>query len=50
MISVPYQLRSSRVAYERERRGDLRARAGDLRSGRVVDDGSGLQVSRSREE
>ncbi len=35
MISVPYQLRSSVVAAEREDRDRYRAKAGDLRSGRV---------------
>jgi amino acid transporter len=40
MISVPYQLRSSAVAHEREMRGAERARAGDLRRGRVADSGT----------
>jgi amino acid transporter len=41
MISVPYQLRSSVAAAEREDRERFRAHAGDLRSGRVEprDDG-----------
>jgi amino acid transporter len=38
MISVPYQLASSVLAHERELNADTRARAGDLRRGRVVDD------------
>jgi amino acid transporter len=38
VISVPYQLRSSIVARDRERYADTRARAGDLRRGRVYDD------------
>jgi hypothetical protein len=33
VISVPYQLRSSQLAAEREAREDLRARAGDVRRG-----------------
>jgi hypothetical protein len=35
VISVPYQLRSSQVAQERERRDEARVHAGDLRRGRV---------------
>jgi amino acid transporter len=38
MISVPYQLRSSEVARERESREEQRAHPGDLRRGRVRDD------------
>ncbi|MFZ2502663.1 MAG: APC family permease [Nocardioides sp.] len=38
MISVPYQLRSSALAMERERREELRPHAGDLRRGRVNPD------------
>lgn len=38
MISVPYQLRSSAVARARGERELRRARAGDLRRGRVSDD------------
>ncbi len=40
VISVPYQLRSSLAALEREERGTDRVQAGDLRRGRVRDDGS----------
>ncbi|MQW76312.1 amino acid permease [Nocardioides sp. dk4132] len=36
VTSVPYQLRSSEIARERELRGELRPRAGDLRRGRAV--------------
>ncbi|NPC95235.1 APC family permease [Nocardioides sp. zg-DK7169] len=36
VISVPFQLRSSEIARERELREDLRPRAGDLRRGRAV--------------
>ncbi|WP_248581990.1 APC family permease [Nocardioides sp. InS609-2] len=36
VISVPYQLRSSQIARERELRGDERVKAGDLRRGRVM--------------
>ncbi len=35
VTSVPYQLRSSEIGRERERREDLRVRPGDLRRGRV---------------
>ena len=35
VISVPYQLRSSEIALEREQRDEHRVRAGDLRRGRV---------------
>ncbi len=35
VISVPYQLRSSEIAHEREQREDGRVHAGDLRRGRV---------------
>ena len=35
VISVPYQLRSSLVAREREERDEVRVHAGDLRRGRV---------------
>ena len=38
VISVPYQLRSSQIAREREMRGDERVRSGDLRRGRVRND------------
>ncbi|MDO9497252.1 MAG: DNA-binding protein, partial [Nocardioides sp.] len=37
VISVPFQLRSSQIAREREARDDARVRAGDLRRGRVTD-------------
>jgi hypothetical protein len=36
VISVPYQLRSSQVAQEREKRDEARVHAGDLRRGRVA--------------
>ena len=36
VISVPYQLRSSQVAQEREKRDEERVHAGDLRRGRVA--------------
>ncbi|QYJ04819.1 APC family permease [Nocardioides panacisoli] len=39
VTSVPYQLRSSQRAREREERGDLRVQPGDLRGGRVPDEG-----------
>lgn len=39
MISVPYQLRSSELARERERREEERAHPGDVRRGRVRGDG-----------
>ena len=35
VISVPYQLRSSEIAREREERDDFRVRPGDLRRGQV---------------
>lgn len=37
VISVPYQLRSSEIARERELRDEFRVRPGDLRRGRVDD-------------
>ena len=37
VISVPFQLRSSALAVERDARDELRPRPGDLRRGRVVD-------------
>ncbi|MGH3345529.1 MAG: APC family permease [Nocardioides sp.] len=47
VISVPYQLRSSQIAAERERQNDTRIRSGDLRRGTVRDGGdSGRQVQR----
>jgi hypothetical protein len=36
VISVPYQLRSSQVAQEREKWDEVRVHAGDLRRGRVT--------------
>jgi amino acid transporter len=45
VTSVPYQLRSSQVAREREERETYRVRAGDLRRGRVSGD-SDRQVRR----
>ncbi len=50
MISVPYQLRSSRVAQEREEREAWRPRAGDLRRGRVGRDDDDTQVQSSRQD
>lgn len=38
VTSVPYQLRSSEIAVEREEREEHRVRPGDLRRGRVDDD------------
>lgn len=38
VTSVPYQLRSSEIAVEREEREDHRVRPGDLRRGRVEDE------------
>jgi len=46
VISVPYQLRSSQIARERELRGDARVRSGDVRRGNVRDSSSGKQVPR----
>jgi amino acid transporter len=46
VISVPYQLRSSQIAAERELQNDTRVRSGDLRRGNVRNGGSGGQVSR----
>jgi hypothetical protein len=40
VISVPYQLRSSEIALEREARDEVRVHAGDLRRGRVQSDSS----------
>ncbi|WP_435769221.1 APC family permease [Nocardioides sp. SYSU DS0651] len=45
VISVPYQLRSSQIAREREERDDARVRPGDLRGGRV-DEGRERQIPR----
>ena len=36
VTSVPYQLRSSELAHEREMREESRVHAGDLRRGRVA--------------
>jgi amino acid transporter len=38
VISVPYQLRSSKIALEREEREEHRVQPGDLRRGRVAED------------
>lgn len=46
VISVPYQLRSSEIAREREVREDQRVRAGDLRRGRVRQTGRDRQFPR----
>lgn len=46
VISVPYQLRSSQIARERELREDTRVRPGDLRRGRVEDRSRDGQVNR----
>ena len=48
VTSVPYQLRSSELAREREERESTRVRAGDLRRGRVDSDraSSDRQVQR----
>ena len=47
VTSVPYQLRSSEIARERELREDRRVRPGDLRRGNVDDRGNDRQVPRS---
>ena len=44
VISVPYQLRSSQIAREREIREDARIRSGDVRRGTVRDPAKGRQV------
>jgi hypothetical protein len=41
VTSVPYQLRSSELARDREERDLTRVRAGDLRRGRVAGNGTG---------
>ena len=46
VTSVPYQLRSSQIAREREEREGTRVRAGDLRRGRVEDGPSDRQIQR----
>lgn len=45
VTSVPYQLRSSEIAVEREEREEHRVRPGDLRRGRVEDERDG-QITR----
>jgi hypothetical protein len=45
VTSVPYQLRSSQIAREREERDDARVRPGDLRRGRV-DERTDRQIPR----
>lgn len=44
VISVPYQLRSSQIAQEREKRDEVRVHAGDLRRGRVSSRGPSRNV------
>lgn len=46
VTSVPYQLRSSEIAVEREERDEHRVRPGDLRRGRVDDDHNNRQITR----
>jgi hypothetical protein len=46
VISVPYQLRSSQIARDRELRVDARVRSGDVRRGNVRDRSSNKQVPR----
>ncbi len=46
VISVPFQLRSSEIAREREERDDLRVRPGDLRRGRVGKRSDRRQINR----
>ncbi len=46
VTSVPYQLRSSEIAVEREERDEHRVRPGDLRRGRVEDESSSGQIPR----
>lgn len=46
VISVPFQLKSSIAAREREEAEDLRVHPGDLRRGRVVRDEESTQVGR----
>ncbi len=50
VISVPYQLRSSKIAREKRARDYKRAHPGDLRRGRVADSESSSQVTRTRQE
>ena len=46
VTSVPYQLRSSEIARERELREERRVRPGDLRRGQVEERGDDRQVPR----
>jgi amino acid transporter len=46
VTSVPYQLRSSEIARERELRDEFRVRPGDLRRGQVDEPGESRQVPR----
>ncbi|MGA8257693.1 MAG: APC family permease [Nocardioides sp.] len=46
VISVPFQLRSSEIAREREERDDMRVRPGDLRRGRVSKRSDRGQINR----
>ncbi len=46
VTSVPYQLRSSGIALEREEREEHRVRPGDLRRGRVEDERRDRQINR----
>ena len=46
VTSVPFQLRSSEIARERDERDERRVRPGDLRSGNVDDRGEDRQVPR----
>ena len=46
VISVPYQLRSSQAAQEREQRDEVRVHAGDLRRGRVASTSRSGQIDR----
>jgi amino acid transporter len=46
VTSVPYQLRSSEIARERNERDRTRVRPGDLRRGNVSDRGRGRQIQR----
>ncbi|HWJ65670.1 MAG TPA: APC family permease [Nocardioides sp.] len=46
VTSVPYQLRSSEIALEREEREEHRVRPGDLRRGRVDDEHRNRQITR----
>jgi hypothetical protein len=46
VTSVPYQLRSSQIARERELRDEFRVRPGDLRRGQVDERPKDTQVPR----